>query len=599
VIPKGDVASTPLFLLATAGMRLVPDKERQRLLDEICTYARRSTTFLLPDCGLHIQVIPGETEGLYGWIATNYLLGGFDDPRAHDHGKGHHTYGFLDMGGASAQIAFAPNVTEVTKHADDLKLLRMRQLDGKDVEYRVFVATWLGFGVNEARRRYVKQLVEASAVPGVKELPDPCLPLSLRQTLDGQEIEDARGYKNKLHLVGTGSFAECQRQTYPLLKEDMPCKSTPCLFDGRHVPAIDFDVNHFVGVSEYWHTTHEIFGGDREAKTYDFATYQKRVKEFCEQDWASIEKSVDQKKWGRKVDEDTAMQVCFKASWIINVLHDGIGIPRVGIDTDGRSSHNGTQEIIDAAKKKGFLDPFQAVDKINDVEVSWTLGRMVLYVASQVPPTGHGSLPVGFGDNIITASGIPEGFQFGGSGPPGGGAKPMLPINSPGSTINNVSSEGSSVDTHWHDNLWREGDRAPRRIPGMILFLCIFAVAGLLLMGRDRRGRLLRICTVATKNRRRKIFGNSGPITYERILEEGAAGSPREFELGSFSEEEEWEMPKGHRLAAGSSSTRLGMLSGMAAESRERLGNVRSRDVSPTRVSARSRSPMPPRRSSQ
>jgi Golgi apyrase len=599
VIPKGDVAGTPLFLLATAGMRLVPGNERRRLLDEICTYARRNTAFLLPDCGLHIQVIPGETEGLYGWIATNYLLGGFDDPKAHDHGKGHHTYGFLDMGGASAQIAFAPNITEATKHADNLKLLRMRQLDGESVEYRVFVNTWLGFGVNEARKRYVKQLVEASAGAGMKELPDPCLPLGLKQTVDGQ--------KNKLHLVGTGLFAECQRQTYPLLREDMPCKSAPCLFDGRHVPAIDFDVNHFVGVSEYWHTTHEIFEDNHETKAYDFATYQKRVKEFCSQDWASIEKSVEQKKWGKKVNEDTAMQVCFKASWIINVLHDGIGIPRVGIDTDGRSSHNGTQEVINAAKKKGFLDPFQAVDKIGDVEVSWTLGRMVLYAASQVPPAG-GSLPVGFGDNIITASGIPEGFQFGGSGPPGGEAKQMLP---PGSTTNNVSSEGSSADAHWHDTLWREGDIAPRRIPGMILFLCIFAIAGLLLMGRDRRGRLLRICTIAMKNRRRKIFGNSGPVTYERVLEEGAADSPREFELGSFSEEEEWEMPKlkgggmydppvqGHRPAEGSSSTRLAMLGGMAAESRERLGNVRSRDVSPTRASARSRSPMPPRKGSQ
>jgi Golgi nucleoside diphosphatase len=34
-----------------------------------------------------IQVIPGVTEGLYGWIATNYLMGSFDAPEKHDHGK--------------------------------------------------------------------------------------------------------------------------------------------------------------------------------------------------------------------------------------------------------------------------------------------------------------------------------------------------------------------------------------------------------------------------------------------------------------------------------------------------------------------------------
>jgi Golgi apyrase len=96
-------------------MRILPELQRQSVLKEVCDFARSTTQFQLPDCDLHVQVIPGETEGLYGWIAANYLLGGFDQPDKHDHGKGHNTYGFLDMGGASAQIAFAPNATEAEK----------------------------------------------------------------------------------------------------------------------------------------------------------------------------------------------------------------------------------------------------------------------------------------------------------------------------------------------------------------------------------------------------------------------------------------------------------------------------------------------------
>ncbi|KAL9102454.1 MAG: hypothetical protein Q9187_009121, partial [Circinaria calcarea] len=153
IVPPDAVKDTPIFLLATAGVRLLPELRRKALLDQICTFARSTTKFLLPDCNLHIQVIPGETEGLYGWIAANYLLGGFDAPEEHAHGKGHHTYGFLDMGGASAQIAFAPNATEADRHAEDLKLLRMRTINGAVAEYKVFVTTWLGFGVHEARRR--------------------------------------------------------------------------------------------------------------------------------------------------------------------------------------------------------------------------------------------------------------------------------------------------------------------------------------------------------------------------------------------------------------------------------------------------------------
>ena len=107
VVPKDAVPDTPLFLLATAGMRLLPSLQQTKLLAHICAFARAETKFQIPDCASHIQVLPGETEGLYGWIAVNYLLGGFE-PEEHARGKSHHTYGFLDMGGASAQIAFAP-----------------------------------------------------------------------------------------------------------------------------------------------------------------------------------------------------------------------------------------------------------------------------------------------------------------------------------------------------------------------------------------------------------------------------------------------------------------------------------------------------------
>jgi Golgi apyrase len=160
-------------------------------LEQICSYARSYTKFLIPDCSLHVQVIPGETEGLYGWVAAHYLLGGFDSPEEHAHGKGHHTYGFLDVGGASAQLAFAPNATEAEKHANHLQLLRLRTVDGVAAEYRVFVTTWLGFGVNEARRRYVDALVTSLANPSATEMPDPCLPAGLRMTINGTVFEDS------------------------------------------------------------------------------------------------------------------------------------------------------------------------------------------------------------------------------------------------------------------------------------------------------------------------------------------------------------------------------------------------------------------------
>ncbi|KAF2829179.1 hypothetical protein CC86DRAFT_345703 [Ophiobolus disseminans] len=517
-IPSKDVPNTPLFLLATAGMRILPELQRQSVLKEVCDFARSTTQFQLPDCDLHVQVIPGETEGLYGWIAANYLLGGFDRPKDHNHGKGHSTYGFLDMGGASAQIAFAPNATEADKHANDLTLLRLRAIDGTSLEYKVFVTTWLGFGVNQARQRYVKALLDSSTS---KELPDPCLPagLKIEVTNEGTLLEtgsdDEPKPKGAAHLLGTGKFPECLHQTYPLLEKEKKCADTPCLINGQHVPAIDFDVNHFVGVSEYWHTTHEIFEKGHKDKAYDFKTYQERVNEFCSQKWKHIEKGIAKEKWGGKVDEEKARDVCFKASWIINMLHDGIGVPRVGIEPLP-DSKNTTKAVHDKAKEKGFLDPFQAVNKINDVEVSWTLGKMVLYASSEVSMPSEDALAVGFGSN---EPGIPKDFQY------------------PGGTFHLYESA-----SNWH-RLFIEH---PQKIPAFFLVFFIFCFIIGLIIGKERRARVWKfVMKPFTRpigkdplHRRRgrslpiaKLFGLGGNQSYERVdLENPDAANDFELE---------------------------------------------------------------------
>ncbi|KAF2149014.1 hypothetical protein K461DRAFT_329757 [Myriangium duriaei CBS 260.36] len=480
VIPEDDVEDTPIFLLATAGMRLLPDHQRQAVLANVCSYLQKDTKFQLPDCNLHIQVIPGSTEGLYGWIAANYLLGGFD--ATIDHGHGHHTYGFLDMGGASAQIAFAPNNTVAESHGNDLTLLRLRTVGGKQLEYRVFVTTWLEYGVNEARRRFINAMIESS--PQSLELPDPCLPAGLIETKSGEVLPpSSKDVQKETYLLGTGKFTECLKQTYPLLDKDAPCTDEPCLSHGVHVPPVDFKVNHFVGVSEYWHTTHSVFEGKDAEAAYDLKTYQAKVEQFCSQDWEAIQSGVTAQKWGKKVDERTAAEVCFKASWLINMLHDGIGIPRAGLEMpSGEQSQNvseETKEALKAAKDRGLLDSFHAVDKIDGTELSWTLGKMVLYAASQHPPSDK-AMAVGFGSNIA-GNELPKDFQF--------------------PSINSEGVIKSTDDLDWHDRLFASA--SDRRVPGFIFFFVILGVVGFLLCGRERRQ--------AFMNRLSDPFGRNPP----------------------------------------------------------------------------------------
>ena len=556
-------------------MRLLPDDQRSKLLKEICSYTRSNTKFLLPDCDVHIQVIPGEVEGLYGWIAANYLLGGFDSSKEHTHGKDHHTYGFLDMGGASAQIAFAPNATEAERHANDLKLLRMRTVDGRAAEYGVFTTTWLGFGVNEARKRYVEALQQASGSINTKVLRDPCLPTGLSITTKGDVFlpgsEEVNGKTS--YLTGTGQFDECLVKTLPLLEKDHICEDDPCLLNGVHVPAIDFDVNHFVGVSEYWHTTHEIFQKEHKDKAYDFNTYQKRVNEFCSQDWDAISKGIEKHEWGEKVDEKTALEVCFKASWLINILHEGIGIPRLGLEATPDSMQNGTKKVLDSAKDKGFTASFQAVNKIDNTEVSWTLGKMVLYASSQITPTHDKALPVGFGSNV---PGIPPDFQYAGS--------KTLPH-----TSNTTSNGDLEADDHWHTNLFRAS--SPRRIPGFLLFMLIISIAAFLLCGRSRRQRIYSRFTSPSQRggdttRKRGFFSGKVPFfrsasslgNYERVLEDGSTAD--NFELGSVGNDDEFDTSdsstSSHTTKTSGWLTPRNRSSNALADGRERFDNLGS-----------------------
>ncbi|EEP75829.1 conserved hypothetical protein [Uncinocarpus reesii 1704] len=522
VIPPEAIRETPIYVLATAGMRLLSPQDQRHILTSACSYIRENTNLSLPDCSVHVKVIDGKTEGLYGWIATNYLLGGFDEPEKHNHGKDHHTYGFLDMGGASAQLAFAPNATEARKHANDLILLRLRSTSGRPQEYKVFVTSWLGFGVREARNRYVKALLRETASSGTQKRPDPCLPQKLSATIEGTILPANAPISTKNpYFVGTGKFDECLRRTMPLLAKDVPCEDDPCLLNGVHVPAIDFDVNHFVGISEYWHTTHEIFEMSHKDKAYDFNTYQNRVKEFCGMNWDEIRKGISGKKWGKKVNEEKAYEVCFKAAWIINILHDGIGIPRVGLENTQSSATNGTKEVLKHGKEKGYLDPFQAIHKIDSTEVSWALGKAVLYASSKMPPA-EDTLPVGFGSNV---PGIPNDFQY-----PASPHVPVLLPQPPQGSYTNKTGD------HWHDSLF-DGD-SPRRIPGILLFVLIIFIALFFLCGRERRSRLYRKIGFSksrgSPHKRRGLLAKLPFLrravspTYERVLEEGA----RHFELG-------------------------------------------------------------------
>ncbi|CDK26657.1 unnamed protein product [Kuraishia capsulata CBS 1993] len=381
IIPESHHAQTPIFVQATAGMRLLPEKKREKVLEATCKSIKGHSKFQIEDCASHVQVIDGETEGLYGWIGLNYLKGTLNDYDATKSVVDHSSFGFMDMGGASTQIAFVPSsLEELKKHEDDVYNVYLRNIDGNAQRWSVFVSTWLGFGANEARRRHLKSLI--SSLPegisydldgdGYNDIIDPCSPKDMKIK---QEYGD-----HKYDITGSGDYEMCLKLLYPLLLKNLPCKDYPCLFNGVHAPPIDFEKDKFIGVSEYWYTANDVFhmGGE-----YNFMKYNEKLKEFCESPWEDIQANFDKGFYGDQINLPLLRDSCFKASWVVSVLHEGFGLPRIGLDTDYLD-----ESKIKEINKEAEHVPFASANLIDGAELSWTLGKILLYAAGQVPAAG-------------------------------------------------------------------------------------------------------------------------------------------------------------------------------------------------------------------
>lgn len=354
IIPESQQYRTPIFLHATAGMRLLKPNEQTLILNNACKYIQRNYNFYLPDCASHINIIDGDVEGLYGWIALNYLMGSFDQPHLHDHGKNHSTYGLLDMGGASTQISFQPNYTEAEEHDSSLFKLQLTSLDNlgaPDMNYSVFSTSFLGFGIHQLHENYLQNLTNVH-----EQLQDPCYPKGLQDD----------------DIVGTGNFSQCMDLTYPLLvdSETTSCSNkasediSSCLLSDS-LPSLDFDVDKFIGVSGYWDAISNMLGIDdisQYGNAYDYQSFYLETEKICETPWEELDHYNDEDLKGTfsLLSDSELSELCFKSSWILNVLHRGLGFPKLDSNSD--------------------IKPFQVLESINGSEFSWTLGRAVLYL---------------------------------------------------------------------------------------------------------------------------------------------------------------------------------------------------------------------------
>jgi apyrase len=255
------LARATLSLRATAGMRLLPADEQREILASVESYFSG-----LPFASTSARIIDGTEEGVYGWIAVNYLLGHLE------HGGAFPTVGALDLGGASTQITFVP-LDYPRDHAQPVEI-------GNN-SYHLYSYSYLGLGQDEARERI--------ASPA-------CF-------LVGYPLDNGS--------TGTGDFDACRQEIRELLAAD--CDNEPCSLFGVYQPPLYGD---FLAFSVYAYAA-DFFDLCEQLipeKLIDLG------RQFCARSWDEV-LAADP----AAADNPFLPNYCYTAAHITTLLTDGFG----------------------------------------------------------------------------------------------------------------------------------------------------------------------------------------------------------------------------------------------------------------------------------
>ncbi|XP_031287687.1 probable apyrase 7 [Pistacia vera] len=138
LVPPERHGDTPVFVLATAGLRRLVVEDARLVLDDVEAVVKEHS-FLYKKSW--IRVLSGKEEAYYGWVALNYKMGSLTNSSRTS------TLGLLDLGGSSLQV-----VMEDDAIGDDKHLIRS---EIGLIEHRILAFSLPAFGLNEAFDRTV------------------------------------------------------------------------------------------------------------------------------------------------------------------------------------------------------------------------------------------------------------------------------------------------------------------------------------------------------------------------------------------------------------------------------------------------------------
>lgn len=212
-VPKAQQAETPILFMATAGMRFEPQDESEKVLDEVRRLFRHPSFNPFNYTQPNVQVLSGEEEGVYAWVALNYILGYFDSIKPVNE-----TAGIMEMGGGSTQIAFIPE--DQPYEGEYSVILAKRKFD-------LYVHSYLNYGTNGIQRQVAEELVR------IQEPDNPCV-------LKGDSKSFLLQNGSYVQMNGTGEPNFCELLLWPLIEPEygIECEPKPCAIKNQYMPEL-------------------------------------------------------------------------------------------------------------------------------------------------------------------------------------------------------------------------------------------------------------------------------------------------------------------------------------------------------------------------
>ncbi|ONK65260.1 uncharacterized protein A4U43_C07F35310 [Asparagus officinalis] len=352
-VGRGNLGETEIRLMATAGLRMVGDGVKERIL-ESCRGVLRGSGFRFRDDWA--SVISGSDEGIFAWVAANYALGTLGgDPLE--------TTGIMELGGASAQVTFVSSEPLPSEYAHVVKF-------GENT-YSLYSNSFLHFGQNVAYHS-VQELLSLRSLESSTESTqgemfiDPCSPKGYSH--NSISFNNSAGVLSPKVAHASGNFSGCRSAAFTLLqREKEQCAYQTCHLGSIFMPKLQ---GKFLATENFFYTS-EFFELGSTPMLSDFMS---AGQQFCGADL------LDLKKKYHSLDDEDFPRYCFSSAYIVALLHDSFGM-----------------SLED--------DRISFVNQIGNFQLDWALGAFIMQRLSN-PTRDHSDWIYLLRENSVTALSI-------------------------------------------------------------------------------------------------------------------------------------------------------------------------------------------------